>query len=181
MILGHNVDSVTGYAKRRQSGVSHGDRVPGHGLMPTWSKLYQLLENGGVDLADCFFTNVFVGLKVGDRNEGRFTAHPTIEFSRWCREFLAYQVRVMRPRVVVVLGQHACVDLAEVVTPTPWSARPFPPPMVVDAQLFGWQTALVPVRHPSRSNRISLDAMSIGAAWGARNDDGQTCSSCPRD
>ena len=81
--------------------------------MPTWSGLYRLLKSAGIDTNEFFFTNVFVGLKEG-KPTGRFSAYKAAEYRKWCRTFLELQVTTMQPRVVLVLGTHACREIAEV-------------------------------------------------------------------
>jgi hypothetical protein len=101
LIVGHNLDSQAGYDKRRASGSSHGDLIPGP-AMSTWLGLYKVLDGAGVGRDEFFFTNIFVGLKEGTPT-GRFSAYPAPDFRRWCREFLRHQVDTMRPTVVLLL------------------------------------------------------------------------------
>lgn len=164
MVLGHNLDTESGYRKALDSGVSHGDpSVPGHPMMSTWVGLYKLLDFAGVDRTEFFFTNVFVGLMTGDRNVGRFTRHATAEYHAWRREFLKLQVHTMRPKAVLVLGTHACDDVADIVHPLPWPHGKLPPPGAVVGRLFDWETTPIPAFHTSYQKRIVQDAAVLRA------------------
>ena len=166
MVLGHNLDTETGYRSALESGVSHGDpSVPGQRMMSTWAGLYKLIDRAGVRRTDFFFTNAFVGLMKGDSNIGKFTRQATAEYTAWRREFLAYQVNVMRPQAVLVLGTHACDDVADIVSPLPWRRGKLPPPTPIVGRLFDWETTLIPAFHTSYQKRITQDAAALEAAW----------------
>ncbi len=168
MIVGNNLDSIDGFNKYSALGVSHGDRDPARRTMATWTGLYELLERAGIGLGDFSFTNVFVGLKVGPTNMGRITDCPTPEYTKWCRSFLADQVNLMRPRLVIVLGTHAARDVRACADPVPWAKDRLPPPGAVGARLLGWPTVLVPVRHTSMRtdrDRFDLDVSTVRDAW----------------
>lgn len=168
MVLGHNLDTETGYRNALDAGVSHGDpSVPGHRMMSTWAGPYKLLDRAGVKRTDFFFTNVFVGLMKGDSNVGKFTRQANAEYTAWRRQFLAYQVDVMRPRAVLVLGTHACNDVAEIVSPSPWPRGKLPPPTPIIGRLFDWETTLVPAFHTSYQKRLAQDAATLQTAWGS--------------
>ena len=167
MIVAHNLDSEKGYRVRWDSGVSHGDRVPGTRLMSTWAGLYRLLSLAELELKDFFFTNIFVGLKKGEAT-GPFTAHPAPTFRRWCRDFLAHQIATMRPRVMLILGTPATTDIAGVTDPLPWPAGKLPAPGVFRARVAGVDTLLVPAHHTSYQKRINADAASLRAAWATK-------------
>jgi len=163
MVVGHNLDSRDGYERRRTSGVSHGDVVPGP-AMNTWLGLYRLLHQAGVGREEFFFTNVFVGLKEG-KPTGQFSAHAAPSYRRFCAEFLRHQVMVMRPCVVLILGVHACRDVASMTTPQPWRQDSLPAPVPVTARFAGHDTTLVPAHHTSYQKRVDADAAALRVAW----------------
>ena len=167
MVVGHNVDSRSSYEARRVSGSSHGDLVPGP-PMSTWRGLYKILDQARVPREQFFFTNVFVGLKAGAAT-GRFSAHRSSLFRRWCADFLRYQITTMRPSVVLVLGVPACSDIAGVTTPHPWPRGVLPPPQALPARVAGHDTTLVPASHPSYQKRIGPDAAALRDAWSRRS------------
>lgn len=164
LIIGHNLDSRSGYEERRQSGTSHGDVIAGTQTMSTWRGLYSLLDVAGVPLQQMFFTNVFVGLKEG-ASTGPFTNAWTPEFRSWCRDFLRHQVLTMRPRVTLVLGKPACKELGGVSDPGEWLSGALPQPGPVAVRLHGHRTTLVPAHHTSMQKRIADDADALRRAW----------------
>jgi len=94
MILGHNFDKVAGLEASWRRGIE---------LMEggTWLILRRYLEAAKVDPLDCFFTNVFMGLQptrsVGDVVSGD-------KYKQQCRTFLRWQLKRVKPRLVVALG-----------------------------------------------------------------------------
>ncbi len=147
MFVGHNLDSETAFLRRLASGQSHGD--PERPML-TWRNLYGLLERAGVLPSECFFTNVYVGLKAGDDPTGRFPGAADAEFGAWCRSFLEEQIEIMKPRVVATLGSDSRRFLATMAPElTGWGPSRNPPPGVVRTQLGGQATAAVALLHPS--------------------------------
>ncbi len=147
MFVGHNLDSETAFMRRLASGHSHGgpDRP-----MLTWRNLYRLLEKASVAPENCFFTNVYVGLKAGDEPTGRFPGAADPAFKRWCRSFLEEQITVMRPRVVATLGSDSRRFLAAMSSAlADWAAVRNPGPGAVRTQLGDRDTPAVALLHPS--------------------------------
>lgn len=101
MVVGHNLDAEEPYLERLRSGRAHGDR---RWPMKTWRGLYRLFELASIDPAECFFTNIYVGLIAGADPTGKFPGAADRDFVRWCESFLARQVARMEPRGVVMLG-----------------------------------------------------------------------------
>lgn len=166
MIVGHNLDSREAYEKRRATGLSHGDVVPGHPTMSTWRGLYRLLDGAGINRAAFFFTNAFVGLKHGGPT-GDVTAYPAPRYRQWCQDFLGHQVQVMKPRVVLTLGEPASTAVSTVSEPRPWPAGRLPKAGMAKASIYGHQTVIVPAKHPSIAPR-SEDTDWLKQAWAAR-------------
>ncbi|MCU0320513.1 MAG: hypothetical protein MUE88_10625 [Flavobacteriales bacterium] len=97
MILGHDFHSVSEYVRSRERGKEDLNA-------PTWRNLKRLLMEAEVPLHDCFFTNFFMGLREGEATTGRFPGRKDTGFVQRCAEFLLHQLRLQRPRAVVVLG-----------------------------------------------------------------------------
>jgi hypothetical protein len=70
MFVGHNTDAEGKHASRRSECQSPGE--PGNPVMQTWKKLYKLFELAAFNHREMFFTNIYVGLKAGDNQEGSF-------------------------------------------------------------------------------------------------------------
>ncbi len=97
MVLGHNFYSVAGFEEIRRSGKDDWASSTGRALV-------ELLPRGGLDPYACFYTNFFMGLIAGKDNVGAFPGRRDANFVRWCLAFLNFQIEVVRPRVVLVLG-----------------------------------------------------------------------------
>ena len=102
MLVGHNLDAVGPYLQRLATGRDHGD--PDRPSMPTWRRLYALLDLAGIERESIYCTNAYGGLKAGDDPTGKYAGSRDASFRSWCEAFLDEQIRVMRPRLVVALG-----------------------------------------------------------------------------
>lgn len=100
MILGQDFHSETGY----KASVLRGAESM---LQPTWRNLLALLRAAGIGPETCFFTNVFMGLRAGSATTGVFPGATDSHFVAHCRSFLARQLEMQRPNLVVTLGMHA--------------------------------------------------------------------------
>jgi len=110
MVLAHNFDSVQGFQRSRKRGYEKNS---------TWTHLRALLEIAGIGLGECFFTNFYMGLKVGRSSRGKFPGAFDPEFVLRCRRFLLEQLSVQRPAVILALGTHVPRQLAEVAENLP--------------------------------------------------------------
>lgn len=98
MILGHNWGAVHELKDAHDLGCDHPlDRR-------TWKYLRLYLKAAKVSEADCFFTNVLVGLQPLQA-VGRMNANS--DFTKQCRAFLHKQIDIVKPRLVVILGGEA--------------------------------------------------------------------------
>ena len=74
----------------------------------TWQHLRPLLQDAGIPLEDCFFTNAYMGLRP---ESGPWTGlSPGAcdkKFVQRCQSFLDKQIEVQKPRLILVLGRHA--------------------------------------------------------------------------
>jgi len=97
MILGHDFHSETGYreslARTRESE-----------SQATWRQLLKLLAQVGVDPIDCFFTNVYLGLRAGSGTTGPFPGATDSRFVAYCLAFLRKQLAEQQPRLILTLG-----------------------------------------------------------------------------
>ena len=100
MILGQDFHSEAGY---RISFASGSESL----MMPTWRNLLGLLHEAGIASNGCFFTNAFMGLRAGSATTGRFRGAAVPEFVAFCRRFLARQLQVQHPSLILTLGIHA--------------------------------------------------------------------------
>jgi hypothetical protein len=106
MVLGHNFDSVKSYEVSRKRG--YGD-ING----ATWGTLRKLLPQWGIPLEDCFFTNVYMGLKADtDTPTGAFPGAKSHSFTYRCHAFLLRQIQTQQPRFILALGKEVPPVLA---------------------------------------------------------------------
>ncbi len=105
MVLGHNFDSE----KRYGLSLSHGgENMNG----PTWRNLRNLFERAEINLQDCFFTNAYMGLVVGDHSTGKFPGANDERFMQACESFLMTQIETQKPRLILTLGNYVPSFLA---------------------------------------------------------------------
>jgi putative addiction module component (TIGR02574 family) len=100
MVLGHDFHSETGY----EASLARGRESP---TQPTWLNLIRLLEQVAIPPEACFFTNVYMGLRAGRQTTGVFPGAHNSAFVERCRRFLAEQLAVQRPRLILTLGVYA--------------------------------------------------------------------------
>lgn len=98
MVLGHDFHSESGYAKS----FPNGERL----TIPTWRNLLALLKEVGLAPERCFFTNLYVGLREGSNNIGKFPGASDSAFVAHCKAFLLQQFKYQRPSLVLTLGTY---------------------------------------------------------------------------
>ncbi len=135
MVLGHNFGKEGDYLRARRVGHERNT--------DTWRGLLRLLDNVGIRPEHCFFTNVYMGLKLGKSNLGRFPS--TEAFQRGCKSFLEEQIGELKPRLILALGRFVPGPLAalsaDLVT---WAQCP---ENKEGAREFRDLDAAVPVKH----------------------------------
>ncbi len=124
MFVGNNLDCVAKFRERQESGNAHGDEPK---VMPTWQRLYRLLDRAGLDYRRCFFTNAYVGLAVTESNEGDPKVPPGTPFDLWCARFLTAQIEEMQPKAIVTLGGVARRALGRWLNVPSWARTKAPP------------------------------------------------------
>lgn len=153
MVLGHNFDSEVGFEASLARGK---ERL----TIGTWGSLLKLLGDAKIPLAECFFTNAFMGLCAGADNlkyPGRSRA-----FLSACLAFLQQQIAMQQPRLIVSLGRFVPPMLA-MLSPDLSHWRGHETPLeVLDANPIkgaslqvgseSVPTVVVPIAHPSYPN-----------------------------
>ena len=156
MILGHNFDSEAGF----MASVARGKEKLTSG---TWAPLLRVLKEADIPLAQCFFTNAFIGLCEGNDNR-KYRGRDDGAFRAACRVFLSAQIDFQRPRLIVTLGLHVprmiaelSPDLSAWIGPKLRLTDIDAAPLVREAgfRLGDGSThraVVVPIAHPSRPN-----------------------------
>ena len=152
MVLGQDFHSEVGYQASLARG--HESRT-----QPTWRNLLPLLKKSGIGPEECFFTNVFMGLRAGTATMGTFPGAKNPGFVHHCQDFLVTQISVQRPSLIVTLGIHAPPVLAELSPQLkPWLAKrglkhlDDVGPLQTEVQFKGipeFSTTVVALVHPS--------------------------------
>jgi hypothetical protein len=162
MFVGSNLNSVAGWKKAEDRG-DPGD--PDDPKMTYWRNMRKLLELAEVDRTQVFFTNVFsIGLMEVDSATASFPGRKDPSFCSWCRAFLAEQMRVMEPRLVVALGADAQRELGV------RRGQVIPPHPGVDYTLVGLQHTSSPTYYMrlSAGRLIDREAALLKQAAGGR-------------
>lgn len=102
MILGHNLYDLEGYW-----GNFEATRMNGETPSKTWLYLKPSLHTANVPLEKCFFTNAYMGLMVRDKKNSTGEFPTTLEYTMCCQKFFIEQLKIMQPRLLLVLGIHA--------------------------------------------------------------------------
>jgi hypothetical protein len=117
MVLGHDFHSEAGY----RASLARGFESP---KQPTWRHLVGLLKQVGIAPEECFFTNVYMGLRAGVQTTGPFPGGRDAEFVSHCRRFLLRQIVAQQPRLILTLGVTAPYVLAPLSPElAPWAER----------------------------------------------------------
>ena len=86
---------------------------------PTWRNLLKLLREkeikglGITPEADCFFTNIILGLREKGGMTGITPAIKVPEFIEKCKDFFHLQLRTQQPEIVLVLGMQTAILISE--------------------------------------------------------------------
>lgn len=151
LVVAHNVDAEDTFVARLRAREPHGGIVR---RMPYWSGMYPLLRAAEIDASECFFTNVFVGLRRGSKPEGPLDLGRTADFRDWCTAFLADQIRLIQPRAVAVMGRPAWRFMGRMSADlSGWLDRDVRAEPV-RADLAGVVTVAVPMLHTSGQGRF---------------------------
>lgn len=116
MVLGHDFHSEAGYrASVRRTRESE--------TQPTWRVLLKLLEQTDIQPSQCFFTNIYMGLRAGHETTGPFIGARDESFVAHCVAFLGEQIALQRPSVILTLGVNVPAIIARIAPKlTDWSA-----------------------------------------------------------
>lgn len=88
----------------------------------TFRQLTVLLDELGIKSEDCFFTNIFPGLRESGKMTGpcQPALNPESPFAEACNDFLTKQIEAVNPNLVIVLGTSPAKTLAT------WNLESFP-------------------------------------------------------
>lgn len=98
MVLGHDFHSVAVYRASLELGRESETQ-------PTWRNMLELFRRVPVDPEECFFTNVYMGLRAMGQT-GPFLGAADSTFVIHCIELLGAQLSERRTSLVITLGMH---------------------------------------------------------------------------
>lgn len=83
---------------------------------PTWQNLIELFKDKKVnlDLNRCFFSNVFMGLRIADSMTGKFPGYGDKEFMARNLNFLNFQIETIKPKIIITLGKYPADMLSRI-------------------------------------------------------------------
>jgi uracil-DNA glycosylase len=98
MIVGQDFNSEKVYEQARRDGTEVHRSA-------TWKALQKLLLGSDISLEQCFFTNLYMGLRHGGGPEtGRFPGARDEHFVQRCLAFFIKRLEVVRPKLILTLG-----------------------------------------------------------------------------
>jgi uracil-DNA glycosylase len=125
MVVGQDYYTKAGYLELR----ARGDELH----TQTWRGLRHLLRDVDYLEHGCFFTNAWMGLRTGAEVTGRYAGAADAAFTARCARFLARQIAVQRPRLVVTLGAEVPALLARLAPALQAAWGPMPTLGAMDA------------------------------------------------
>jgi hypothetical protein len=72
--------------------------------LPTWKNMLNLFAEAGISPEDCFFSNVFMGLRQTESIVGPFPGLMDKEFVARSLKFLEFQLSSLKPKIIITLG-----------------------------------------------------------------------------
>jgi uracil-DNA glycosylase len=97
MIVGQDFNSEKVYEQARLAGTEVDSSK-------TSKVLRRLLPASGISLSQCFFTNLYMGLRKGGSETGTFPGARDRRFVQRCLAFFIKQLEVVRPKLILTLG-----------------------------------------------------------------------------
>jgi hypothetical protein len=71
----------------------------------TWGNLLKLLYRVSVRPEDCFFTNVYMGLRKEGKNTDDYVAAKDKSYTKLCEQFFVKQLELQKPSLIFALGK----------------------------------------------------------------------------
>lgn len=79
----------------------------------TWRNLIKLFKEANINLKNCFYSNVFMGLRDGvTKNTGEFPGFKDKDFINRNLKFLEIQIDTVKPKLIITLGRYAAEMLS---------------------------------------------------------------------
>ena len=108
MVVGQDFDTEAKYREALKS-------PSGEECHPTWSRMMRLFEQYDIDPNECFFTNLYMGLRKHGPATGPFVGRKDPVFVERCAKFFEHQVAVVKPRLIIMFGLPAIQGAGKVL------------------------------------------------------------------
>jgi hypothetical protein len=98
VFIGNDFGTLSSYLKLRDKGFEN---------VPTWRHIKIRIENAEIPKEKTFFTNAILGLRENGTALGKRSWMAMRTFAEFCGDFLRFQLDILSPRLVVVMGPDA--------------------------------------------------------------------------
>lgn len=79
----------------------------------TWRGMIKLFEEANIDLNQCFFSNVYMGLRESALSTGRFPGAKDKAFVERNLDFLRLQINAVKPKLIIIMGKPASIRFSK--------------------------------------------------------------------
>lgn len=150
MVLGHDFSTESKFREMLEGLANDIDSS-------TWRNMINLFAEASISLEDCFFTNVFMGLRQTESMVGEFPGFKDKDFIDRNLRFLETQIKLLQPRCIITLGKYASELLAskteDLASWRNWAVLKTPDiGLVRDVSVSGHRCNCVAIEHPSMRN-----------------------------
>ena len=128
---------------------------------PTWRHLKARIRRAELPQELCFCTNAIVGLRITGTALSKQAWQDFPTFPHFCREFFAFQLEVLRPKLLVTLGTDARKTLESLLPPEAQNATSTLPVVLYSTHPYA--------DFNFTDERKFADAEALRAAWQAAN------------
>ena len=122
----------------------------------TWINMLKLFKKAGIKAERCFFSNVFMGVRADNNMTGPLI-RKSPEYNDYRNksiEFLKEQIKIINPKIIMVLGLEPAKILVDALSLEEWSsAKKISDITTIAKAEFMWEEYLcVALSHPSLRN-----------------------------
>ena len=87
---------------------------------PTVNNVCKFIDALKIQKNDCFFTNAFMGMRKDGKMTGKSPGWRDPDFKKKCQEFLKYQISILQPEIVFLLGSQTASFISETYNVSDW-------------------------------------------------------------
>ncbi len=98
VFIGNDFGTLSSYLRLENRGYEN---------VPTWRHIKSRVRNASIPPERTFFTNAILGLREEGFTLDKKSRQRISAFSEFCGEFLRYQLNLLAPKLVVIMGPNA--------------------------------------------------------------------------